>query len=126
MLQYGLSPPRGGHADPADPSHPEPLFVHANLLKHMSGVRPGDVFTLFRRLVPGQDDVRTEYRPGTALHSVTGGGSSVAGRGLCSDIIAFRGGADVETIDTKTSFGGTMKDFEEQFFSYGALPGLWR
>ncbi|KAL2287937.1 hypothetical protein FJTKL_04708 [Diaporthe vaccinii] len=126
MLQYGLGPPRDGHADPTDPSHPEPLFVHANLLKHMSGVRPGDVFTLFRRLVPGQDDVRTEYRPATALHSVTGGGSSVAGRGLCSDIIVFQGGADVETIDTKTSFGGMMKDFEEQFFSYGALPGLWR
>lgn len=126
MLQYGLDPPRSGHADPADPSHPEPLFVHANLLKHMSGVRPGDVFTLFRRLVPGQDDVRADYRPAVALHSVTGGGSNVAGRGLCSDITAFRGGADVETIETKTSFGGMMKDFEEQFFSYGARPGIWR
>lgn len=92
----------------------------------MSGVRPGDVFTLLRRLVPGQDDVRTEYRPAKALHSVSGGGSSVAGRGLCSDIVAFRDGADIETVDTKTSFGGMMKAFEEQFFSYGALPGLWR
>lgn len=126
MLQYGLDPPRDGRADPADPSHPEPLFVHANLLKHMSGVRPGDVFNLFRRLVPALDDVRTEHRPATALHSVTGGGSSVAGRGLCSDIIAFRGGADIETTDTKTSFGGMMKDFEERFFAYGALPGIWR
>ncbi|KAL1882188.1 hypothetical protein Daus18300_000674 [Diaporthe australafricana] len=126
MLQYGLSPPRAEHADPADPSHPEPLFVHANLLKHMSGVRPGNVFTQFRRLVPGQDDVRAEYPPAIALHSVKGGGSSVAGRGLCSDITAFRGGADVETVDTKLSFGGMMKAFEEEFFSYGALPGLWR
>ncbi|KAK2596890.1 hypothetical protein N8I77_012776 [Diaporthe amygdali] len=126
MLQYGLDPPKAGHADPADPLHPEPLFVHANLLKHMSGIRPGNVFTQFRRLFPGQDDVLVEYAPATALHSVSGGGSAVAGRGLCSDITAFRGGADVETVDTKTSFGGMMKDFEEQFFSYGALPGLWR
>lgn len=126
MLQYGLGPPRAGHADPADPSHPEPLFVHANLLKHMSGVRPGNVFTQLRRLVPGQDDVRAEYHPAVALHSVKGGGSSVAGRGLCSNITAFRGGADVETVDTKLSFGGMMKAFEEEFFSYGALPGLWR
>ncbi|KAH8766892.1 mannosyltransferase putative-domain-containing protein [Diaporthe sp. PMI_573] len=123
MLQYGLDPPRDGYADPADP---EPLFVHANLLKHMSGVRPGDVFPLFRRLFPRQDDVRTDYHPATALHSVTGGGNSVAGRGLCSNIIAFRGGADIETVDTKTLFGGMMKDFEEHFFSYGASPGLWR
>lgn len=126
MLQYGLDPPKAGHADPADPLHPEPLFVHANLLKHMSGIRPGNVFTQFRRLFPSQDDVRVEYAPATALHSVSGGGSAVAGRGLCSDITAFRDGADVETVDTKTSFGGMMKDFEEQFFSYGALPGLWR
>lgn len=126
MLQYGLDPPRDGHADPADPSHPEPLFVHANLLKHMSGVRPGDVFTLFRRLVPGQDDARTDYHAATALNSVAGGGTTVVGRGLCSDIVAFRDGADVETGDTRALFGGVMKDFEEQFFSYGALPGLWR
>ncbi|POS77555.1 hypothetical protein DHEL01_v204055 [Diaporthe helianthi] len=52
-----------GHADPADPSHPEPLFVHTNLLKHMSGVRPGDVFPLLRRLAPGQDDVGADYYP---------------------------------------------------------------
>jgi hypothetical protein len=29
-------------------------------------------------------------------------------------------------VDTKTLFGGMMKDFEEHFFSYGASPGLWR
>lgn len=143
MLQYGLTPPAPaptttdtdttdttspGHADPADPSHPSPLFVHANLLKHQSGVRPGGgVFTLLRRLSPLQDDVRAEYPPGTALHSVTGGGKSVGGRGLCSDIRAFRDGADVETVDARTAYGGVLARFEEVYFGYpGTRPGVWR
>lgn len=61
MLQYGIAPPRPGHADPSDPTHPEPLFVHANLLKHMSGARRGESFTQTRRLSLGQDDVRARY-----------------------------------------------------------------
>lgn len=129
MLQYGLTPPLDpAHADPADPSHPEPVFVHANLLKHQSGVRPGSVFPLLRRLSPHEDDVRAEYAAGkAALHSVTGGGKSVAGRGLCSDIRAFRDGADIETVEARTAFGGLMEGFEEGYFNYpGTRPGVWR
>ncbi|KAK7736681.1 hypothetical protein SLS53_006888 [Cytospora paraplurivora] len=127
MLQYGLSPPRPGSADPSDPSHPPPLFVHANLLKHQGGVRPGGVFTLLRRLSPLQDDVRAEYAPATALHSVAGSGKAVAGRGLCSEIRAFRGGAEVETVDARGAFGGAMEGLEEEYFGYpGTRPGVWR
>ena len=128
MLQYGLGPPaQPEHADPADPAHPAPLFVHANLLKHQSGVRPGSIFTLLRRLSPAQDDVRADYAPATALHSVTGAGKPLGGRGLCSDITAFRRGADVETVDTAAAFGGFMEGFEDEYFSYpGAKPGVWR
>lgn len=127
MLQYGLTAPRPGHADPNDTSHPEPLFVHANLLKHMSGVRAGGVFTQFRRLAPWQDDVRSEYPSGTALHSISGGGHERGGRGLCSDIFSINGAAaQVETMDTKTAFGGLMKDFEAEYFGHGIRPGVWR
>lgn len=129
MLQYGLAPPPPSRADPADPSHPPPLFVHANLLKHQSGggVRPGGVFALLRRLSPLQDDVRAWHAPATALHSVAGAGEAVAGRGLCSGIRAFRGGAEVETVDARGAFGGLMEGLEEQYFGYsGTRPGVWR
>lgn len=128
MLQYGLTPPpTPDHADPADPSHPAPLFVHANLLKHQSGAGRRDVFALLRRLSPLQDDVRADYAPATALHGVTGGGKSVGGRGLCSDIVAFRDGADVETVDAAGAFGGVLGGFEEVYFGYpGVRPGVWR
>ncbi|KUI72471.1 Alpha-1,2-mannosyltransferase MNN2 [Cytospora mali] len=132
MLQYGLTPPAPAHADPSDPAHPEPLFVHANLLKHQSGVRPGGVFTHLRRLAPRQDDVRAGHAggpgpPATALDSVAGGGKAVAGRGLCSDIRAFRAGADVETLEAGSAFGGALAGFEEGYFGYpGARPGVWR
>lgn len=142
MLQYGLAPPRAGHADPADPTHPEPLFVHANLLKHMSGARKGQVFTHLRRLAPGQDDVRvvvSEAKEGQEekvlkkkkgpLDGVVGGARELAGRGLCSDIWSFAEGEEgtvVETVDAKEAFGGTMAGFEDAYFGSGARAGAWK
>lgn len=38
ILQYELDPPAGE-------TRQRPLFVHSNLLKHISGVRQGDTFT---------------------------------------------------------------------------------
>lgn len=129
MLQYGIDPPRAAHAEPgSDPSHPEPLFVHANLLKHMSGVRKGLVFDRMRRLSPAQDDVRAAYGDGERgpLGGVAGGAREISGRGLCSDIWAFDEevlGASVETVETKGAFGALMAGFEE---AYGIKPGAWK
>lgn len=126
MLQYGLSPPPPAHQDPSDPAHPAPLFVHANLLKHMSGVRPGQAFPLMRRLSLAQDDVlravREQGREGP-LDVVVGGAREVRGRGLCSDIWAFGDGAVVETVDGRAAFGGVMEGLEER---YGAKAGAWK
>ncbi|CAN8097944.1 unnamed protein product [Discula destructiva] len=127
MLQYGLDAPPPSHQDPSDPSHPEPLFVHANLLKHMSGVRPGEAFPLLRRLALSQDDVRVEMEAAAGkrgpLDVVVGGARELAGRGLCSDIWAFGEGAVVETVDAGQAFGGLMDGFEER---YGGRSGAWR
>lgn len=132
MLQYGLAAPPPAHQDPADPTHPAPLFVHANLLKHMSGVRSGEAFPLLRRLALTQDDVRLveEEEKGAAagtragpLDAVVGGAREVPGRGLCSDIWAFGEGALVETVDAREAFGGLMEGFEER---YGVRSGAWR
>lgn len=150
MLQYGLSPPRPGFADPADPAHPEPLFVHANLLKHMSGARRGESFRQTRRLSLRQDDVRAR-RPSSQevggggvysvpvpvvpgpLDAVAGGAREVPGRGLCSDIWAFGGGggaaaaaAEIETVGADETFGGLMAGFEDAYFAGGARAGAWR
>lgn len=121
MLQYGISPPPRKHRDSSDPTHPEPLFVHANLLKHMSGVKPGQAFPLMRRLSLRQDDVRVEGQ--TALDSVVGGARDVRGRGLCSDIWAFGKGAVIETVDAGEAFGNLLAGFEER---YGGRSGAWK
>lgn len=130
MLQYGLEPPRPAHHDRADPAHPEPLFVHANLLKHMAGARPGHVFGQLRRLAPDQDDVRVAWPAGTALHGVAGGAREVAGKGLCGDVWSFaavEGLTRVETVETKKVYGGLMEKFEEGYFgNRGTRPGVWR
>lgn len=135
MLQYGLEPAPAAHQDVLDPTHPEPLFVHANLLKHMSGARPGNVFNQVRRLSPDQDDVRIEWPAGTALHGVAGGARQVASRGLCGDIWSFSTAADknrpgatrVETRETKDVYGGLMASFEASYFgNKGTKPGVWR
>lgn len=130
MLQYGLEPPRSAYHDRADPTHPEPLFVHANLLKHMGGARPGKVFNQLRRLAPDQDDVRVVWPPGTALHGVAGGARQVAAKGLCGDVWAFgaqEGATRVETVETKQVYGGLMEKFEEEYFgNKGNKPGVWR
>lgn len=128
MLQYGLAP-LPAHQDPSDPTHPAPLFVHANLLKHMSGVQPGEAFPLLRRLLPGLDDVRAmkgeegEGGGAAALDAVVGGAREITGRGLCSDVWAFGEGALVETVDARAAFGGLMEGFEER---YGGRSGAWR
>lgn len=121
MLQYGISQPLSTHQDRSDPTHPEPLFVHANLLKHMVGVKKGQAFPLMRRLSLAQDDVRLEGK--TALDSVVGGAKEISGRGLCSDIRAFGKGAVVETVDSGVAFGGLMAGFEER---YGGRSGAWK
>lgn len=137
MLQYGLAPPRTAHQDRLDPTHPEPLFVHANLLKHMAGARPGSVFNQLRRLAPDQDDVRVVWPAGTALHGAAGGAREVSGKGLCGDVWAFSaaegglsggpGAARVETVETKQAYGGLMEKFEEEYFgNRGTRPGVWR
>lgn len=137
MLQFGLAPPRPGHADPADPAHPEPLFLHANLVKHQVGVRQGAAFALMRRLSPAQDAVRRDesddddddddnFREKRPLDDVVGGGSEVSGRGLCSDIWAFGDAATVETVDAKSAFGGSMGDFEDRYFGSGGRAGAWK
>jgi alpha 1,2-mannosyltransferase len=128
MLQYGISPPRPEYSDPSDPTHPEPLFVHANLLKHMGGVRQNEVFHQTRRLSLAQDDVRPLYGDGkkAPLDIVVGGAREVSGRGLCSDIWTFGDGAEIETADIKDTFGGFMVSFEEAYFGYGVRPGAWR
>jgi alpha 1,2-mannosyltransferase len=128
MLQYGLSAPDKKHQDEQDPAHPAPLFVHANLLKHQNafGGSTGKLSWL-RRLSPTQDDVRADYPAATALHSARGGGADIPGKGLCSDITAFRGGADVETVDAKEVYGGLMETVEEEYFANpGTKPGSWR
>lgn len=130
MLQYGLEPPRPAHRDPADPTHPEPLFAHVNLLKHMSGARPGQAFSQLRRLAPDQDDVRVIWPAGMALQGAAGGAREVVGKGLCGDIWAFSEGAAatrVETVETKEVYGGLMAGFEKGYFANkGTTPGVWR
>lgn len=134
MLQYGLSPPHTKqHQEPSEPTHPAPLFVHANLLKHMSGVPQGQAFPQMRRLSLSQDDVRVVASGATttttttttmALDRVVGGAREVSGRGLCSDIWAFASpGANVETVDAGVAFGGLMAGLEER---YGGRSGAWR
>ncbi|RMD40840.1 hypothetical protein DV735_g4318, partial [Chaetothyriales sp. CBS 134920] len=44
MLQFGITPPRPGNLDPNDPAHPEPLFAHSNLVKHMMETYDSDKF----------------------------------------------------------------------------------
>ncbi|KAH8648483.1 mannosyltransferase putative-domain-containing protein [Xylariales sp. PMI_506] len=128
MLQYGISPPRPEYADSSDPAHPEPLFVHANLLKHMSGVRKGDAFTQMRRLSLGQDGVRSAYGDGenSPLDVIVGGAKEIAGRGLCSNIWTFGDSATIETVDTKNAFGDLMGSFEDAYFGYGGRSGAWK
>lgn len=130
MLQYGLDAPDDPGQVPGR-SHPPPLFVHANLIKHQTGARPasGTAFSLVRRLSPLQDDVRAEYATAAAapLDGVAGGAKEVGGRGLCSDIVAFRDGVDVETVDAAGVYGGVLDGFEEVYFGYpGTRPGVWR
>lgn len=128
MLQYGINPPRPEYADLTDPAHPEPLFMHANLLKHMSGVKKGEVFSQMRRLSLAQDDVRVVREKGKSrpLDNIVGGGKEIPGRGLCSDIWTFGDGAKMETLGTKDAFSGLMGGFEEEYFQYGGRPGEWR
>jgi alpha 1,2-mannosyltransferase len=128
MLQYGIDPPRPEYADPSDPAHPEPLFVHANLLKHMSSVRQGEAFSQVRRLSLAQDDVRLEYGVGQRrpLDNIGGGARNIPGRGLCSDIWTFGDGAQLETTEAKDVFGGLMGGFEGEYLGYGGRSGAWR
>lgn len=149
MLQYGLDPPRSEYADASDTgrTHPEPLFVHANLLKHQSGVPKGGAFTLLRRLKLAQDGVRDggasfhdddnqEEKQGEkrkrTLDSVVGGGKDITGRGLCSDIWTFGFGneaeakAEIETVDARLAFSGAMETLEERYFGVGVRPGGWK
>lgn len=121
MLQYGISPPPTRHQDGSNPAHPEPLFVHANLLKHMSGVQKGQAFPHLRRLSLNQDHVRVDGQ--TALDFVVGGAREVNGRGLCSDIWAFGPGVNIETVDAGMAFGGLLDGFETR---YGGRAGAWR
>ncbi|KAH8886152.1 hypothetical protein GQ53DRAFT_658557 [Thozetella sp. PMI_491] len=128
MLQYGISPPRPEHADPSDPAHPEPLFIHANLLKHMAGFRQGEVFSHMRRLSLAQDDVRLLYGDGEVrpLDSIAGGAREILGRGLCSDIWSFGDSTTVETVDTKDAFGGLMAGFEQVYVGKSGRLGAWK
>ncbi|KAJ4393932.1 hypothetical protein N0V93_003149 [Gnomoniopsis smithogilvyi] len=121
MLQYGIAPPPTKYQDSSNPTHPEPLFVHANLLKHMSGVKQGQAFPHLRRLSLTQDDVRVDGQ--TALDSVVGGAQQISGRGLCSDIWAFRSGVNIETVDASVAFGGLLDGFEAR---YGGRAGSWK
>lgn len=131
MLQYGITPPRSQHVEQADRMHPEPLFVHANLLKHQAGARKGDAFRQMRRLSLSQDDVRAvvskEMMGRMPLDFVVGGARDIPGRGLCSDIWAFGDGpSSVETVDTTETFGALMGDFEQRYFDSGVRVGGWR
>lgn len=81
-----------------------------------------------RRLSLAQDDVRLEYDGGERgpLDGVVGGAREIPGRGLCSDIWAFDeviAGAEVETVDAKSTFGGLMAGFED---AYGVRAGAWK
>lgn len=118
VLQYELDPPPGE-------TRPRPLFMHSNLLKHISGVREGSTFTHLRRM--SMDDY-TDPSLNQAHMWVYWGN----GRGMCTDIELRNNGDDLEvqgqyimTQALDEVEGQPFYGFEEMFFKEGGRAGGW-
>lgn len=120
MVQHSLSRDDWKQFPSASPSaslranHAPPLFVHANLLKHSSGSRPGQVWTTIKRMKEDRVSRNTDRFRSTVYHSR---------QGMCVDIwdsfdsINPRPGgtySDGEVIleDASKAFGGILAGFE--------------
>ncbi|KAG9033730.1 hypothetical protein FRB95_014417 [Tulasnella sp. JGI-2019a] len=123
-LQYDLVTPKGF-------SHPPPLFVHSNLLKHLGGVgiSRGNTFTHVKRM---SLDQYTESSLNFAHLWVYWGNL----QGMCLDLelqdTAATGLSDeekreqyVETIDLDDLEGRPFDGFEDSFWDQGGRVGGW-
>jgi hypothetical protein len=108
MLQYTLSPPY------------TPLFLHANLLKHTSGVGRGSTFTHIKTL----KNATALGNPG--IDGAKGWVYQGRGRGMCVDVEIgeeWKGEGEVETVMWEE--GGGEHGLEDLFFDNGGKTGGW-
>ncbi|KAJ8607302.1 hypothetical protein MRB53_040400 [Persea americana] len=102
MLQYGLDPapaPAPPFQDPqstsptshttTDQTHPLPLFMHANLLKHSYRPRLENPIRIHPPSDPRPGRCNKRHIP-AGLDTVSGGAQEVVGWGFCRRRLAFR------------------------------------
>ncbi|KAL7419528.1 hypothetical protein Q5752_005439 [Cryptotrichosporon argae] len=123
MLQYDLVTPPGY-------TSPPPLFVHANLLKHLGGgLAKGQVFTHLKRF---KRDAYAEPSLNYAHLWVYNG----RGRGMCTDLewnvgweqnlpADVRDGQGVELVPLDELEGRPFDGFEDAFWELGGRVGGW-
>lgn len=120
IVQYGLSTGDWANFPSAVPdptltrSHPPPLFIHSNLLKHSHGVSQSEIFSVVKhakedRVDRNSDDIRA------AVYKLKDGT-------LCVDIQhAGDEGANTVIEDASVAYVGVLKRFREAYFSYGGM-----
>lgn len=98
-------------------SNPRPLFLHANLLKHTSGVRRGSTFTHIKTLAAPHASKNDPALDGARMWVYTG-----RGRGMCVDLeVEGKEEAVVYTWEE----GGGLKGLEALFYDNGGKAGGW-
>lgn len=122
-FQYDIVEPEGR-------GHPLPLFVHANLLKHLGSLAPSgtaSAFTIIKRAVDDMANARSLDAVRAYVYNT---------HGMCTDMEVYedeskkgKGGAGGQTIieeDFETAYEGRFAKWYEQVYAkYGGKKGGW-
>jgi alpha 1,2-mannosyltransferase len=124
IFQYDIvEPERGGH--------PLPLFVHANLLKHLGGMVPAGTASAFTIIKRATDDV-ANARSLDAVRAYV-----YNTHGMCTDMEVYEdelkegkgGGAGGQTVieeNFETAYEGRFAKWYEQVYAkHGGKKGGW-
>ncbi|KAF8307448.1 hypothetical protein DL93DRAFT_2087974 [Clavulina sp. PMI_390] len=118
MLQYDIV------ESPTSGEHPMPLFVHANLLKHLNRVPNFSPFSVIKRAA---DDVA----PSRTLDAVRAWVYN-DGAGMCTDMEVYtdeRGGGTGQTLveeDFESAYGGVFSGWYDNVYNkYGGRTNGW-
>lgn len=116
MLQHDIAVPPGAHDYP-------PLFVHANLMKHMGPETERPIFKLVKKM---KQDRATEHSLNYALLDVK------MSPFMCTDLAIHPGVSPdeikdnfVELLDVSQIEGHPFDGFEKLFFESGGSVGGW-
>ncbi|KAF8328664.1 mannosyltransferase putative-domain-containing protein [Cantharellus anzutake] len=123
MLQYDLIDPPEAQAT----SHPTPLFVHGNLLKHMNLLPSGggSPFSVIKRF--STDVAKSRELDGAKMYVYNVHGMCIDLE-LLGEAAVEKGGKGLKIVEEafEEVYGGLLKRFSEIYYKHGGKGGGWR